>query len=84
MAALGRDIYGRSTVEREVYELQARVEPGDSGGPFVTSDGTVTGVVFAASTTDPDVGYAIASTEVLRDLRSVHGGAPTSTGPCLR
>ncbi len=82
--ALGRDIYGRSAVEREVYELQARVEPGDSGGPFVTSGGLVAGVVFAASTTDTGVGYAIASTEVLRDLRKAHGTGPTSTGPCVR
>jgi S1-C subfamily serine protease len=82
--ALGRDIYGRNTVQREVYELQARVEPGDSGGPFVTPDGMVAGVVFAASTTDDGIGYAIASTEVLRDLRTARGSAPTSTGPCVR
>jgi S1-C subfamily serine protease len=82
--AVGRDIYGRSTVQRHVYELQTTVIPGDSGGPFVLADGTVAGVVFAASTTDPSVGYAIASTEVLPRLRTVSGTGPVPTGPCVR
>ena len=44
------DIYGQDVVHRDVYELQAVVRPGNSGGPFVTTDGDVAGVVFAAST----------------------------------
>ncbi|HEX9122746.1 MAG TPA: MarP family serine protease [Actinomycetota bacterium] len=83
--AVGRDIYGKGTVQRQVYELQTSVIPGDSGGPFVLVDGTVAGVVFAASTTDPSVGYAIASTEVLPRLNRTAGGtAAVSTGPCVR
>ncbi len=74
--AVGRDIYGRSTVERMAYELQAVVRPGNSGGPFVETNGTVAGVVFAASTTDPNVGYAIDSTEVIPKLDK----AETRTG----
>ena len=30
--AVGRDIYGQSTVTRDVYELQTTVRPGNSGG----------------------------------------------------
>lgn len=83
--AVGRDIYGRRTVERDVYELQTSVEPGDSGGPFVLPDGSVAGVVFAASTTDPAVGYAIVSTDVIPDVTGVLGRTePVSTGTCLR
>jgi S1-C subfamily serine protease len=83
--AVGRDIYGSSEVEREVYELQAKVEPGDSGGPFVLPDGSVAGVVFAASTTDPSVGYAIASTDVIPDVSRAAGRTrPVSTGGCVR
>jgi S1-C subfamily serine protease len=83
--AVGRDIYGTHEVEREVYELQARVEPGDSGGPFVLPDGSVAGVVFAASTTDPSVGYAIASADVIPDVNRAAGRTrPVSTGPCVR
>jgi S1-C subfamily serine protease len=57
--ARGRDIYGSGTVVRDVLELRAAVEPGDSGGPLILADGTVGGVVFAESRTDPDVGYAL-------------------------
>ncbi|HXF73638.1 MAG TPA: MarP family serine protease [Actinomycetota bacterium] len=83
--AVGRDIYGRGRVRRDVYELQAVVRPGNSGGPFVEADGTVLGVVFAGSTTDPGIGYALASTEVEPLLERAEGRtAPVSTGPCLR
>jgi S1-C subfamily serine protease len=83
--AIGRDIYGRSTVERQVYELQAEVLPGNSGGPFVETDGTVAGVVFAASTTDSEVGYAIASPQVVPKLQDAEGRTQTvSTGGCAR
>lgn len=83
--AMGRDIYGRAEVEREVYELQTRVEPGNSGGPFVLVDGSVAGVVFAAAKTDDRVGYAIAATEVAPWLATALGRTDTvSTGACLR
>lgn len=83
--AVGRDIYGQQEVERQVYELQASIAPGDSGGPFVLSDGTVAGVVFAASSSDADTGYAIASTDVLPDLQAAQGlTAAVSTGACAR
>jgi S1-C subfamily serine protease len=82
--AVGRDIYGAGTVVRKVYELQATVEPGDSGGPFVLPDGRVAGIVFAASTTDDGVGYAIASIAAADDIgRAVDLTAPVSTGACV-
>ncbi len=81
--AVGRDIYGGGSVERNVYELQAEIHPGNSGGPFVLTDGRVAGVVFAASTTDEGIGYAIASTDVAPDLRAALGRTqPVSTGAC--
>ncbi|HSL10084.1 MAG TPA: MarP family serine protease [Actinomycetota bacterium] len=61
----GRDIYGRGEVERRLYELDATVRGGNSGGPFVLRDGRVAGVVFANSVLDDHVGYAIAASEVL-------------------
>lgn len=83
--AVGRDIYGEGTVNRDVYELQAEVRPGNSGGPFVLVDGRVAGVVFAASTLDENVGYAIASTEVIPLVeRALGRTGAVPTGDCVR
>ncbi|MGZ5329571.1 MAG: MarP family serine protease, partial [Actinomycetota bacterium] len=38
---VGRDIYGKGEVSRRLYELQADVAPGNSGGPFVLPNGKV-------------------------------------------
>jgi S1-C subfamily serine protease len=81
--ATGRDIYGHDTVLRRIYELQTVVRPGNSGGPFVLTNGQVAGVVFAASTMDATTGYAITSLQV-RPLVD-HATQLTSaaeTGPC--
>jgi S1-C subfamily serine protease len=83
--AIGRDIYGGSVVRREVYELQAEVRPGNSGGPFVLENGRIGGVVFAASTTDSSVGYAITSGEVAPKLDQAMGRTDrVSTQGCVR
>jgi S1-C subfamily serine protease len=83
--AVGRDIYGNGSVTREVYELQAIIRPGNSGGPFVLVDGDVAGLVFAASTTDPQIGYALTSTEVLPSIRRGVGRTVAApTGACVR
>jgi S1-C subfamily serine protease len=85
IVAAGKDIYGDETVRRQVYELQAQVRPGHSGGPFVSIDGTVAGVVFAASTTNEEVGYALTANQA-RPLiaRGVSRSEPVDTGDCLR
>ena len=49
---------------REVYSLRGHIRPGNSGGPMVSSAGDVTGVVFAASVTDADTGYALTASQV--------------------
>ncbi len=58
------DIYGRGSVLREVFSLRGTIRPGNSGGPMVSSAGEVTGVVFAASVTDADTGYALTASQV--------------------
>lgn len=81
--ARGRDIYGNEEVLREIYELRARVQQGDSGGPFVTPQGEIAGVIFAASTTDGSTGYALTGSEVQDEVE--RGGdlsAPVGTGRC--
>lgn len=57
------DIYGDTTVTRELYSLDAVVKPGNSGGPLLTPDGEVAGLVFARDENRSDRGYAMTSAE---------------------
>jgi len=68
------DIYNRGSVIRKVYSLRGLVRPGNSGGPLVNSAGQVTGVIFAASVTDEETGYALTAAQV-RDARDDGIGA---------
>lgn len=82
--AEGLDIYGTSRVHREIIEIRAVVEPGDSGGPLLVSDGTVGGLVFAELRTDPSVGYALSPTAVATAIAPALGlTKEVSTGTCL-
>jgi S1-C subfamily serine protease len=82
-SAPGRDIYGHGEITRHLYEIQATVHHGNSGGPFVLPTGQVAGVVFASSVLDDAVGYAIASDDVRPFVRGATGAAiPVSTGSC--
>ncbi|WP_405818213.1 MarP family serine protease [Streptomyces sp. NBC_01390] len=68
ITASGPDIYHRGTVRRDVYSLYATVRQGNSGGPLLTPDGKVYGVVFAKSLDDPDTGYALTADEIQKDI----------------
>ena len=79
------DIYGDGTVIREVFSLRAIVRPGNSGGPIVTSRGDVAGVVFAASVSDRDTGYALTAEQVAESAaKGITSARPVDTGTCVR
>lgn len=81
----GRDIYGSSRVTRDIVELRAEIDRGDSGGPLILPDGTVGGVVYAEALSDPTVGYALGPVAVAsRVIPSVGRTAAVSTGACTR
>ncbi len=81
--AQGRNIYNEGTVTRRVYQIDANVQPGNSGGPLVDASGTVIGVVFSRSTAYSDVGYALASPGVrTRALAAARRTAAVGTGGC--
>ena len=82
--AIGHDIYGQDRIRRQILELRAKIDRGDSGGPLILEDGTVGGVVFAEARTTPDVGYALSATEVANRIRPGIGlTAAVATGPCV-
>lgn len=62
--AKGPDIYHRGTVRRDVYSLRGPVRQGNSGGPLLTPQGQVYGVIFAKSLEDAHTGYALTNDEV--------------------
>ena len=83
--ARGLDIYGKDPVNRSILELRANIERGDSGGPFMLADGTVGGVVFAESRTDPDVGYALSPTQVaIKAGPAIGRTSQVDTGQCIQ
>jgi S1-C subfamily serine protease len=46
------------------------VESGNSGGPLLSPEGTVDGVVFAAAVGVSDTGFALTATQVSDDFRA--------------
>ncbi len=81
--AQGLDIYQDQMVSREVYALRATVHPGNSGGPLLTPDGHVYGVVFAKSPTDDSTAYALTHAEVAPAVAAgTNATAPVSTLAC--
>jgi len=81
--ATGQNIYGNNIITRSIYELHARVIPGNSGGPLINQNGTVMGIVFAQSTTYHNVGYALTSNKVINYFnQNKNDQRPVNTGGC--
>jgi S1-C subfamily serine protease len=59
----GPDIYSSGDVTRQIYTIRALVRSGNSGGPLVSSNGLVLGVIFAAAADDPNTGFAVTAEE---------------------
>jgi S1-C subfamily serine protease len=77
------DIYQSHEVTRQIYSIRADVEPGNSGGPLLATNGDVYGVVFAAAVGVKNTGYALTANEVRSDVAAGSARtAPVSTQGC--
>jgi S1-C subfamily serine protease len=77
------NIYDRGENLRKTFSVRGLVRSGNSGGPLVSSDGGVLGVIFAASVTDKSTGYALTAGQV--DNAAERGRTATTrvdTGAC--
>jgi S1-C subfamily serine protease len=68
--AEGRDIYNENFITRQIFVLQAKVRPGNSGGPLIDLQGRVLGMVFATSASDPSQAYALTDEEIQPDIQA--------------
>lgn len=81
--ARGTDIYGNPGVGREIYALQGRARPGNSGGPMLSTDGQILGVIFAQAQDDPNVAYALTAKQARGAFAAAAGPAtPVGVGSC--
>jgi S1-C subfamily serine protease len=79
--ATGRNIYNTDSVTRDIHSIRSTVRPGNSGGPLLTTEGQVYGVVFARSTSDAETGYVLTVDEVAADAeRAATATAAVNTG----
>lgn len=79
------DVTGGGRSVRQIASLAADVEQGNSGGPLLSTDGRVLGLVFAKSTDEQDLGYAMTRAEfagVVDRAPSLTGAV--TTGSCSR
>jgi uncharacterized membrane protein required for colicin V production len=77
------DIYDQGQHLRKTFSLRGLVRSGNSGGPLVSADGRVLGVIFAASVTDSSTGYALTANQVAdAAARGREASNRVSTGGC--
>lgn len=69
----GPDIYEQGSVVRDVYTVRAVVRSGNSGGPMITPDGRVVGVVFGAALDDSETGFVLTAEQVAGALNAATG-----------
>ncbi|MDO5030805.1 MAG: MarP family serine protease [Corynebacterium sp.] len=80
----GPDIYSSTRHERRSYVLKADVRHGNSGGPLITPQGQVLGLVFGAGVNNDQTGYALTHEEVQPHIdESMANFAPVGTEQCV-
>ncbi len=84
LAVAGASIYDRGTFGRGIYVVQTHVAYGNSGGPVVTPDGRVVGIIYSRSPDVSDVAYALTSVHLTTALqKATNSHARVGTGACM-
>ena len=77
------NIYGADPAPLSIYQLAANVQQGNSGGPLLTQDGRVAGMVFAKAKSQADIGYALSLEEISPAVKAAPSlNDAVSTGSC--
>lgn len=78
----GPNIYATTRVDREAYSLRGTIRHGNSGGPLLTTDGDVLGVIFGTAVDESETGYALSADEVISTIGEFSTAA-VDTGVCV-
>ncbi|MET3203616.1 MULTISPECIES: MarP family serine protease [unclassified Arthrobacter] len=79
------DIYGENPAPSAIYRLAGDVQPGNSGGPLLTMEGLVAGVIFAKATSGTEMGFAITIDDLFPVASQAASlSAPVSSGQCIQ
>ncbi len=76
------DIYGSAPAKRSGFEFSGEVVGGDSGGPIISSDGDVLGIVYARSRSRPDTAFATDGDQITAVLADA-GADAVDNGTCV-
>jgi S1-C subfamily serine protease len=76
------DIYGSATAQRSGFEFSGEVIGGDSGGPIISSNGDVLGIVYARSRSRPSTAFATDADQITAVLAAA-GTDPVDNGTCV-
>ncbi len=80
----GPDIYGSTSVTRQVYVLIGSFpQSGSSGSAVVDFNGQVLGVYFGAQSNDSTTGFAITAAQVRPQMALAGGTRASGTGECI-
>lgn len=83
LQAEGFDIYQTQKVQRNIYVVRSNITAGNSGGPLITADGTVGGIIVGHSTADERVGFALSGDQLQPVVKKAHDLKDVvSTGSC--
>ena len=80
----GPDIYATGRIDREAFTLRGSIRQGNSGGPLLSTNGEVLGVVFGTAVDGNDTGYALTARQMDQVVGEYEGlTAPVDTQSCV-